>query len=51
MPGAEGLREGPPFASVFADIDKRVEEATVINFHVPSLFWKKVNNFFPLFLG
>jgi hypothetical protein len=27
MPGAEGIRESPPFAAIFADIDERVKEA------------------------
>jgi hypothetical protein len=51
MPGAEGFREGPPFTAVFADIDERVKEAAVIDFHISPLFRKKGNNFFPLFLG
>jgi hypothetical protein len=51
MPGAEGLRECPPFTTVFADIDERVKEAAVIGFHISPLFREKVNNFFPLFLG
>jgi hypothetical protein len=50
-PGAEGRGEGPPFAAVFADIDEGVKEAAAIDFHISPLLRKKVNNFFPLFLG
>jgi hypothetical protein len=51
MPGAEDLREGPPLAAVFADIDDRVKELAVIDFYLSPLFREKVDNFFPLFLG
>jgi hypothetical protein len=51
MPGAESLRECPPFTAVFADIDESVKEAAVIGFHLSPLFRKKGNHFFPLFMG
>jgi hypothetical protein len=34
LPGAEGLREGPLFTAVFADIDESAKEPAVIDFHI-----------------
>jgi hypothetical protein len=45
MPGAEGFREGPPFAAVFADIDDSVKEPAVMDFYISPLFREKGNNF------
>jgi hypothetical protein len=46
MPWAESLREGPPCAAVFTDLDYGVKEAAGIDFHVSLLFRKKVHIFF-----
>jgi hypothetical protein len=50
-PGAEGFRERPPFAAVFADRDESLKRPAVIDFYISPLFGEKADYFFPLFLG
>jgi hypothetical protein len=49
MPGAKGFRKGPPFTTVFSDIDDGIKEPAVIDFYISPLFGKKTEYLFSLF--
>jgi hypothetical protein len=48
---AEGFREGPPLAAVFADIADGVKELAGINFYISPLGGEQTDNVVSLLLG